>query len=217
MMKFFWRLQLMVRPLMVPVLLLLSSCGTSTLRSVKSSGTSNLSLSSTSRHPLAETARGRTPTSDEVQESLQEKVQAYRNEYAFDWPIDRARLSRGYNPLLRRPHLGIDLAAPRKTPVYASHQGLVIYAGRDFRGFGKMILIESGHGWATLYAHLDQILIEEGQTVKMGESIGLVGSTGRSSGPHLHFEIRKNKGPVDPLLYLPGGLEAARKLAKKSD
>lgn len=76
-----------------------------------------------------------------------------------------------------------------------------------------MILIESGHGWASLYAHLDKILVSEGQKVKIGESIALVGNTGRSSGPHLHFEIRKNKGPVDPLLYLPGGYEASRKLA----
>lgn len=151
---------------------------------------------------------------DVASNELNEKSQAYRNESIFDWPIDRARLSRGYNPNSRRPHLGIDLAAPKKTPVFAAHQGLVIYAGRDFRGFGKMILIESGHGWATLYAHLDRILVEEGQKVKIGESIGLVGNTGRSSGPHLHFEIRKNKGPVDPLLYLPGGLEAARKLGR---
>lgn len=139
----------------------------------------------------------------------------YRNEYVFDWPVDRARLTRGYRTTGRRAHLGIDLAGPRKTPVYSAHQGMVIYAGRDFRGFGKMILIESGHGWATLYAHLDKILVSEGQKVKLGESVGLMGNTGRSTGPHLHFEIRKNKGPVDPLQYLPGGAEASRKLASK--
>ncbi len=138
----------------------------------------------------------------------------YQNEYIFDWPVDRAKLSRGFMPKKRRPHMGIDLAAPRKTPVFSSHQGMVIYAGRDFRGFGNMILIESGYGWATLYAHLDKILVTEGQKVGRGESIALMGSTGRSTGPHLHFEIRKNKGPVDPLLYLPGGMEASRKLAQ---
>ena len=137
----------------------------------------------------------------------------YRNEYIFDWPVDRARLSRGYSPGGRRPHMGIDLAAPRGTPVYAAHQGMVIYAGRDFRGFGNMILIESGHGWATLYAHLQKILVTEGQKVKLGEPVALMGNTGHSTGPHLHFEIRKNKGPVDPLLYLPGGVEASRKLS----
>jgi murein DD-endopeptidase MepM/ murein hydrolase activator NlpD len=129
--------------------------------------------------------------------------------------VDKARLTRGYKPHSRRPHWGIDLAGPRKTPIYAAHKGMVIYAGRDFRGFGKMILIESGHGWATLYAHLDKILVSEGEKVNQGESIALMGNTGRSTGPHLHFEIRKDKGPVDPLLYLPGGLDAARKLASQ--
>ncbi len=147
---------------------------------------------------------------DNIQKPNPEK---YRDEYIFDWPVDRARLSRGYMPHTRRPHMGIDLAAPRKTPVYSAHKGMVIYAGRDFRGFGNMILIESGYGWATLYAHLDKILVSEGQKITLGEPIALMGSTGRSTGPHLHFEIRKDKGPVDPLLYLPGGIEASRKLA----
>ncbi len=147
-------------------------------------------------------------------ESIQKpNPEKYRDEYIFDWPVDRAKLSRGFKPHTRRPHMGIDLAAPRKTPVYAAHKGMVIYAGRDFRGFGNMILIESGYGWATLYAHLDKILVSEGQKVNLGEPIALMGSTGRSTGPHLHFEIRKDKGPVDPLLYLPGGVEASRKLA----
>lgn len=133
----------------------------------------------------------------------------------FDWPVDRARLTRGYRLVGRRPHLGIDLAGPRKTPVMSAHPGMVIYVGRDFRGFGKMILIESGNGWATLYAHLDEFLVSEGQKVGVGEPIALMGNTGRSTGPHLHFEIRKDKGPVDPLTYLPGGMEASRKLASK--
>ncbi len=138
----------------------------------------------------------------------------YRNEYIFDWPVDRARLTQGYHTSGRgRPHLGIDLAAPRNSPVYAAHTGMVIYAGHDFHGYGKMILIESGHGWATLYAHLHKILVIEGQKVRLGEPIGLIGNTGRSTGPHLHFEIRKDKGPVNPLVYLPGGAAASRQLA----
>lgn len=145
----------------------------------------------------------------------QPSAEAYRSEYIFDWPVNRARLTRGYMPAERRPHMGIDLAGPKGTPIYSAHQGMVIYAGRDFRGFGNMILIESGAGWATLYAHLNKILVSEGQKVKLGEFIAHMGNTGHSTGSHLHFEIRKNKGPVDPLMYLPGGAEAARKLAKK--
>lgn len=126
----------------------------------------------------------------------------------FDWPVNEARMTRGWLPKgtrrSRRPHKGIDLAAPRGSAVLTSHDGLVIYTGKDFRGFGKMIMIEK-EGWATLYAHLDKIVVFEGQSVKQGEVIGALGNTGRSSGPHLHFEIRKVSGPVDPLPHLPAG------------
>lgn len=121
----------------------------------------------------------------------------------FDWPVDSARMTRGFLPHKRRPHLGIDLAAPKGTPIIAARGGVVIYRGRDFRGFGKMVMIESGDGWATLYAHLDKFYVEEGQKVAMGDTIGAMGRTGRATGVHLHFEIRKQRGPVDPLPLLP--------------
>ncbi|WP_081111944.1 M23 family metallopeptidase [Bdellovibrio bacteriovorus] len=121
----------------------------------------------------------------------------------FDWPVDRARMTRGFLPKKRRPHLGIDLAAPKGTPILASQAGTVIYAGREFRGYGKMVLIESGNGFATLYAHFDKILVAEGQKVRQGEVIGAMGRTGRATGVHLHFEVRKNRGPIDPLPLLP--------------
>ncbi|WP_374033098.1 M23 family metallopeptidase [Bdellovibrio bacteriovorus] len=121
----------------------------------------------------------------------------------FDWPVDRARMTRGFLPNKRRPHLGIDLAAPKGTPILASQAGTVIYAGREFRGYGKMVLIESGNGWATLYAHFDKILVAEGQKVRQGEVVGAMGRTGRATGVHLHFEVRKDRGPIDPLPLLP--------------
>jgi len=121
----------------------------------------------------------------------------------FDWPVDSARMTRGFLPNKRRPHLGIDLAAPKGTPILASQGGTVIYAGREFRGYGKMVLVESGDGWATLYAHFDKILVAEGQKVHQGEVIGAMGRTGRATGVHLHFESRKNRGPIDPLPLLP--------------
>ncbi len=135
--------------------------------------------------------------------------QEKRNKSYFDWPVDQARMSRGFLPNRRKPHLGVDLAAPKNTKIYASHDGVVIYSGRDFRGFGKMIMIEGTQGWATLYAHLSSSLVREGQKVLQGDSIGLMGRTGHATGVHLHFEIRKAKGPVDPLLYLPGGSRLA--------
>ena len=121
----------------------------------------------------------------------------------FDWPVDRALVSRGFLPNRKRPHLGLDLTGPRGTPILSAQQGSVVYAGRDFRGFGNMVLIESGQGWATIYGHLEKILVTEGQRVSQGENIGTMGRSGRATGVHLHFEIRKDKGPVDPLPLLP--------------
>lgn len=126
-----------------------------------------------------------------------------QNPMSFDWPVDSARMTRGFLPNKRRPHLGIDLAAPKGTPILAAQSGTVIYAGREFRGYGKMILVESGSGWATLYAHFDKILVSEGQKVRQGEVLGAMGRTGRATGVHLHFEIRKDRGPIDPLPLLP--------------
>ncbi|WP_413291539.1 M23 family metallopeptidase [Bdellovibrio sp. HCB337] len=127
----------------------------------------------------------------------------------FDWPVDDARLTRGFLPKKRRPHLGIDLASKRGTPILAAQGGMVIYTGREFRGYGKMILVESGNGWATLYAHMDKIVVQEGQKVSRGQMIGAMGRTGRATGVHLHFEIRKDRGPIDPLPLLPNGSKVA--------
>lgn len=129
----------------------------------------------------------------------------------FDWPVDQARFTRGFSsdpvkaPRSRRkrPHLGIDLAAPMGSPIYASHSGTVIYVGKDFKGYGKLIVIEDANAWASLYAHLSRAFVREGQKVAQGEKIGRMGKTGRAFGVHLHFELRTLQGPVDPLEYLP--------------
>ncbi|MBX3034307.1 MAG: M23 family metallopeptidase [Bdellovibrionaceae bacterium] len=132
------------------------------------------------------------------------------HDFLFDWPVDSARMTRGFLPHKRRPHMGLDLAAPKGTPILAARSGTVIYKGREFRGFGQMILIESGDGWATLYAHLDKIMVVQGQRITIGQIIGGMGRTGRATGVHLHFEIRRDRRPVDPLSYLPGGRRLAR-------
>lgn len=137
--------------------------------------------------------------------SSQSPFKAPRN-ILLDWPVDKARMTRGFLPKKKRPHLGLDLAAPRGTPVFAAHSGTVIYAGREFRGYGNMVLVETGVGVATLYAHFDKIYVSEGQKVRQGEVIGGMGMTGRASGVHLHFEVRKDRSPVDPLPLLPKSL-----------
>ena len=132
-----------------------------------------------------------------------------KRKFQFDWPVWEARMTRGYLPRgtkrRKRPHKGIDLAAPRGTAVMSAHDGNVIYTGKGFKGYGKMVMVESPEGWATLYGHLDKIIVPEGAQILQGEVIGALGNTGRSSGPHLHFEIRKLDGPVDPLPLLPAG------------
>jgi murein DD-endopeptidase MepM/ murein hydrolase activator NlpD len=99
-------------------------------------------------------------------------------------------------------HKGQDIAAPIGTPVIATADGVVTIAGWQ-RGYGWVVYIDHGNGLSTRYGHLSRIDVTVGQTLKRGEQLGLVGSTGRSTGPHLHYEVRINGQPVSPLLYLP--------------
>jgi murein DD-endopeptidase MepM/ murein hydrolase activator NlpD len=102
----------------------------------------------------------------------------------------------------REFHKGQDISAPMGTPVIATANGTVIIAGW-LRGYGWVVYIDHGNGLSTRYGHLSRIDVTVGQTLKRGEQLGLVGSTGRSTGPHLHYEVRINGQPVSPLLYLP--------------
>lgn len=160
-----------------------------------------------------------------ISDELSRTPQAMIQRKYFDWPIDEARLTRGYSAdpvkhpkrrLKKRSHWGIDLASNKGTPIYSSHHGTVVYSGRDFKGYGKMLLVEGENGWATIYAHLDKILVKEGQKLRQGDILGLMGRTGRVTGVHLHFEIRQNKDAYDPLLFLPNGEKVASKLAAKN-
>lgn len=107
------------------------------------------------------------------------------------------------HPLLgvERPHLGVDLAAPRGTPVYATADGVVGAAGIH-GGYGLSISIEHAGGMETRFGHLSRLNVVAGQRVRKGELIGLVGSTGLSTGPHLHYETRLNGRPVNPMNYM---------------
>jgi murein DD-endopeptidase MepM/ murein hydrolase activator NlpD len=102
---------------------------------------------------------------------------------------------------ITKMHTGIDLSAPSGTPIRASAGGEVVYAGW-WGGYGNVVIIDHGGGISTLYAHCSAIYVRKGQSVSQGEVIAAVGSTGLSTGPHLHFEVRKNGKPVDPLGYL---------------
>jgi murein DD-endopeptidase MepM/ murein hydrolase activator NlpD len=98
-------------------------------------------------------------------------------------------------------HEGIDIAVPTGTAVRASASGTVIHSGW-LGGYGNLVVIDHGNGLATAYAHNSSLLVSVGQSVTQGETVSLAGSTGNSSGPHVHFEVRVNGLAVDPLLYL---------------
>lgn len=125
----------------------------------------------------------------------------------YRWPVNgRITSYFGFrvHPILRKRkyHTGIDIAALSGTPIVAADNGVVIFSGSN-GGYGRMVIIDHGKEKATLYAHCSVLLVEPDQTVEKGRTIAKVGSTGLSTGPHLHFEIRKNGLPVDPLPYLP--------------
>jgi murein DD-endopeptidase MepM/ murein hydrolase activator NlpD len=123
----------------------------------------------------------------------------------FIRPVN-GRISSGYgmrtHPIfrVRRMHHGIDIAAPHGTPIVAADSGVVVEAGY-IRGYGNTVIIDHGGGVATLYAHCSTILVRVGQEVQRGQMIARVGSTGYTTGPHLHFEIRINGDPVNPAEY----------------
>jgi murein DD-endopeptidase MepM/ murein hydrolase activator NlpD len=100
-------------------------------------------------------------------------------------------------------HRGIDLSGNLGDPVYAVDTGTVVWAGPNSWGYGNMIMLDHGNGWQTLYAHLSQIYVRCGTQIYQGATIGAVGSTGHSTGPHLHFETRLNGDLPNPSLYLP--------------
>jgi lipoprotein NlpD len=117
------------------------------------------------------------------------------------WPLKGVLYGR-YGVRGGRRHDGIDIAAPEGTTVAAAGPGTVIYAGEQ-SGYGAIVIVRHDSGLVTLYAHNSRLLVDEGARVRRGEAIARVGQTGRTTGPHLHFEVREGTRPRNPLLYLP--------------
>lgn len=108
-------------------------------------------------------------------------------------PVDGGRISQGS----RVGHTALDIAVPVGTPVKTTMDGKVVHAGWNDQGYGNLVIVENGE-YRTYYAHLSSIPVAVGDTVTAGTVIGLSGNTGNSTGPHLHYEIRRNKVTIDP-------------------
>ena len=133
-----------------------------------------------------------------------EAVLALASRYTggFAWPLEGVITSR-FGARSRDYHYGLDIAADQGTPVLAAASGYVVAAGWQGDSYGYAVMIEHDARYTTLYAHHSQVLVDEGDFVIQGQPIALVGSTGNSTGPHVHFEVRLNGTRVDPLDYLP--------------
>jgi murein DD-endopeptidase MepM/ murein hydrolase activator NlpD len=146
---------------------------------------------------------------DEVIEMAKRKEEMISNIPAIQ-PVSNKDLQRVASPFgvrmhpfykVLKMHTGMDFTAPTGTEIYATGNGVVSDIIYSARGYGNTIIIDHGFSYKTLYAHLSKILIKAGQKVKRGDVIGLVGNTGMSMAPHLHYEVRKNNEPINPINF----------------
>lgn len=122
--------------------------------------------------------------------------------WRFVWPV-KGEVFSLFGVRNGKKHDGIDIAAPTGSPVFAAADGEVIYSDDGVRGYGNMVMLKHKDGFITIYAHNRENLVKDGEMVKKGNVVARLGNTGHSSGPHLHFEVRKDKKPRNPLFFLP--------------
>ena len=155
------------------------------------------------------------PTSEYSKEPRDsEKPPWWGKELDIIWPI-QGRITSPFGPRGKRFHGGMDIGSPSYQEVKAAMDGEVILARHTRTGYGKVVVLRHDQGFSTIYGHLNVIIAREGEAVRKGQSIGGVGSTGRSTGPHLHFEMRHKGHPLDPLPLLPPTIEELLEKASK--
>jgi murein DD-endopeptidase MepM/ murein hydrolase activator NlpD len=131
---------------------------------------------------------------------------------AFRWPV-RGRIINNFGARVNgSPNDGIDLALPEGTAVRAAEDGVVAYAGNELKGYGNLVLVRHANGFVTAYANASELLVKRNDQVRKGQVILKSGQTGNAATPQLHFEIRKNSAPVDPMQYLPADKTASAPL-----
>jgi murein DD-endopeptidase MepM/ murein hydrolase activator NlpD len=167
---------------------------------------------------LVERIRSQEKSYEEVDQLVKDKERLLAHTPAIQ-PVSNKNLKRiasgfGYriDPIYKTPrlHPGLDFTAPQGTPIYATANGKVEVAGNLGDGYGRHVVINHGYGYKTLYGHMVRIKARVGQAVKRGEVIGWVGSTGKSTGPHCHYEVIKNGSPIDPIYFFYNDLTPAQ-------
>jgi len=138
---------------------------------------------------------------DDVAAEQGEKSKIAYKELDFIWPVE-GKITESFTEVENKKHQGIDISSPLGTPIKASNGGKVIYSNNGIKGYGNLIILRHSEEYVTVYAHNQLNLVEEGTWAEKGQIIGKVGQTGRASGPHLHFEIRKNNKALNPFLFL---------------
>lgn len=129
------------------------------------------------------------------------KLPAYKG--GWRWPLDAGIVSSEYGPRWKKRHEGLDIAADEGEPVYASAAGKVLYSNNRMRGYGNVVILRHDAQLTTLYAHNQTLKVALGEEVKQGQVIALLGNTGASTGPHVHFEMRRANAAIDPRGVLP--------------
>lgn len=125
-----------------------------------------------------------------------------KRELDLIWPV-RGRLSSRFGWRNGRRHEGIDIPARRGTPIRAAQAGRVIHSGWGLGDYGKVVIVKHTGHYSTVYAHNDRVKVKKGQFIERGDVIATVGTSGNASGPHVHFELRRDRKPLDPLVFLP--------------
>lgn len=167
----------------------------------------SLPISTKTRRPSVKKKVYKQPSRKQVEKRVKKKyspskAKAVHGKGKLLWPV-KGRLSSKFGRRGSRMHDGIDIAAPVGTPIYAVANGEVVYSDSRMTGYGKMIIVRHGKDLFTVYAHNQRNLVKKGKRVKAGDVIARLGETGRTTGPNLHFEVRRGRVPVDPLAYLP--------------
>lgn len=151
--------------------------------------------------PEKRTLTRATPGVSDGRRPLPKDGEPREGEVFFRWPVE-GQITSSFGPRRESFHDGIDIAVPRGTPVCAVADGEVIFSN-ILHGYGNIVIVRHRHGYVTVYAHNQRNLVREGEIVRRGQVLAEVGQSGRATGPHLHFEVRKDNLARNPLRYLP--------------